>query len=215
MIIPGMDGLEVAANYRSSAGQAKQPRFIAVTADMKGLLAHAENCENFDQIVRKPFDLSEICRVVEAPQPGARPSAAPSPEPPIAWTKAVHPRQRREDAGEQLPAPSSHERHEPWAIQELGYRFLHCPEDLSNPRRALEAQRYDAVLVHSSVTDAQLNPLWQVRSLQTLPIIDLTGSLGTQADLNPPSSTPQMPTPSNAWSRIFVTGGNASITISS
>lgn len=182
--LPGMDGLEVAANYRSSAGQAKQPRFIAVTADMKGLLAHAENCENFDQVVRKPFDLSEICRVVEAPQPGARASAAPSPESPIAWGKPALPRQRREDAVEQIRVPSSNERHEPWAIRELGYRFLHCPEDLGTARRTIEAAEYDAILVHSPVTDAQLNPLWQVRSLQTLPIIDLTGSLGARADLD-------------------------------
>jgi CheY-like chemotaxis protein len=73
--LPGMDGLQVAAAYRSSGSRITQPRFIAITADMKGLLASAENCENFDQIVPKPFQLNEICRVVESERKAGNPDA--------------------------------------------------------------------------------------------------------------------------------------------
>lgn len=63
--LPGMDGLQVAAACRADSTGAPLPRFVAMTADMEGLLAHAQNCENFDEIVPKPLDIYEVCGVIE------------------------------------------------------------------------------------------------------------------------------------------------------
>jgi CheY-like chemotaxis protein len=184
--LPGMDGLEVAAAYRSSGTHAKEPRFIAITADMKGLLAHAENCENFDQFIPKPFDLSAICRVVEGETRGPRRPDVKPPKPPkkFHWPKFDDDVAMRPSVTRAREPATQERRHVPWAIRQLAYRFLHCPEDLGAARRTLEDVEYDAVLVHEAMTDGQLTPLWQGRSLHTLPIIDLAGSLGAQADLD-------------------------------
>ena len=73
---------------------------------------------------------------------------------------------------------------EPWAIRHLGYRFLQCPADLHAPRHTIEGTEYDAILIHTPVTDEQLIPLWKIDAWHTLPVIDLAGSLGIQADLD-------------------------------
>ena len=59
----------------------RRPALIAITADVEGLLAHKENCENFDQIIPKPLDIYEICNVIEkcgacATAPTKRPARA-------------------------------------------------------------------------------------------------------------------------------------------
>ncbi|MBL4645188.1 MAG: response regulator [Rhizobiales bacterium] len=63
--MPKMDGVQVVSSYLSENHSGKTPRFVAITADVEGLLAHNENCESFDHIVPKPIDIHGICNVVE------------------------------------------------------------------------------------------------------------------------------------------------------
>ena len=198
--LPAMDGLEVAATYRSSSDRATHPRFIAITADMEGLIAHAHHRDNFEQVFSKPLELNEICRIIESqestdgsPGNGASsdftPSVAISNGGPAAFAEPVSPIRlegnRQAEEGEEKPSLDSCEhRTEPWAVRHLGYRFLHCPDDLYAPRHTLEAVNYDAILFHTAVIDEQLAPLWNTRALHALPVIDLAGSLGIQADLD-------------------------------
>ena len=64
--LPTIDGLRVVAEFKSSVGaRAQQPRFIAITADIEGLLAHPDDCETFDLAMAKPIDVVHLCGVVE------------------------------------------------------------------------------------------------------------------------------------------------------
>ena len=63
--LPKMDGLKVATAFRAGDTASRPTRFIAITADMEGLLGHVDNCENFDSVLPKPFDLERVVQVVE------------------------------------------------------------------------------------------------------------------------------------------------------
>ncbi len=161
--LPKMDGLEVTAAHRAAVGTKKSPRFIAITADVNGLLAHAGNCETFDDILPKPFDIDDICRVLDK-------SGAP------------------QGSGE---AEGDAESAAPAAIARSGSAFLRWPADLTAQRlQARDVQAglasgfYDAVLIDEPATAEDLMALWDTRGLHVLPIIDLAGGLGTRADLD-------------------------------
>ena len=179
--LPKMDGLKVATTFRTSQSTGAQPRFVAITADMEGLLGHVDNCENFDSILPKPFDLERVCKVVEGeaeeilvPNEQSMVAAAPNhrlPEQP-ARTSA-------------LSASSNH-------IQSLQHAFLRWPDDFDSGRLSddhLQAitddpGRFDAVLVCEAASPQDLTALWSVKALHVLPVIDLTGTLGRHADLD-------------------------------
>ena len=63
--LPKMDGLRVATTVRSELPAHTRPRLIAITADLPGLLAHTEDCENFDLVMPKPLDIYRIGQLIE------------------------------------------------------------------------------------------------------------------------------------------------------
>jgi CheY-like chemotaxis protein len=175
--LPELDGLEVAASFRDSNGAKEAPRFVAMTSDMKGLLEHAADCENFDGIMPKPFDLEDVCRVIEGQEMPARAEPA-EPVSPLGTDDA------RPIAAKSSAAIPSH-------IQKLGYNFLRWPDDFDGERlsaRGLQAsldnRKFDAILVRERASTDDLAQIWTTKSLFSLPVIDLTGALGARADLD-------------------------------
>lgn len=177
--LPKLDGLQVAQQYRSDKPGVQQARLIAITADVEGLLSHAENCENFDQIIPKPLDVYEVCDVIEraaaleAPQGAAKPGAPASAEMYTLDARAGTPRRSR------AAEPS-------WA---LGLELLRWPDDFDaqrytpgRPHIASENLEIDAILVKEPADAAALAQIWQRRPLHLFPIVDLTGTLGSRAD---------------------------------
>ena len=63
--LPKMDGLRVASTVRSELHGRDLPKLVAITADLPGLLAHTEDCENFDLVIAKPLDIYRIGQLVE------------------------------------------------------------------------------------------------------------------------------------------------------
>ncbi len=173
--LPGMDGLQVAAALKKGATGHKLPRLIAITADVEGLLAHEEGCENFDHIIPKPLDIYQVGKLVEEQAAlGDEQRAAGQSEP------AAQP---------QLVARAA--RAQPSYLEGLDYQFLAWPDDLEATRlsaRAMQAtlgdQRFDGILIKKPVTAEELATIWRRKALYALPVIDLTGTLGAKADLD-------------------------------
>ena len=177
--LPKLDGLEVAASFRDSNGSKSAPRFVAMTSDMKGLLEHAANCENFDGVMPKPFDLEDVCQVIEGQEMPAA-TAKPS-DGEIAQIDKPHSKAKPVKQVAKVPA----------RVQKLGFTFLHWPEDFDGKRlsaRGLQASlgknKFDAILLREPATTEALAQIWTTKALFSLPVIDLTGSLGARADLD-------------------------------
>lgn len=175
--LPKMDGLQVTAKLRSILQAERQPRFIAITADMEGLLAHAENCETFDGFVPKPFDIDHICQIVED-----QPSLAGSLAEPAPAAPAVAPLQPRRQPDELREADGS---------KKFGCDVLLWPEDFSADqlsaraiRASLAGGEFGAIVVEDRCSLSQLAQIWTVKALHRLPVIDMTGSLGRYADVD-------------------------------
>lgn len=180
--LPKLSGLDVAARFREGEDGEDGPRFVAITADVQGLLADEKNCETFDRVLLKPLDIYEVCNVVEdvagaaAPYGNAAPADVGEPAAP-----AGEGGDRREEARAGVEAG---------AILGLGYRFLRWPDDLNAHRlsaRGIQATAgeggFDAILVRAPAGAHELALIWQKRSLHLLPVIDLAGALGSRADL--------------------------------
>lgn len=164
--LPGMDGLEVASRYRLANAASERPRFVAITADVKGLLGHSANCENFDDVIPKPLDLEEVLEVVER---GTASSAS------VARIEAAHeiPETRSSMFGGQK------------------YEFLNWPQDLSTDRlsaRGMHASladgTFDGILLNEPTTVRELSVIWTTKALHLLPVIDMTGTLSKHCDLD-------------------------------
>ena len=168
--LPKMSGLEVAATIRHEAHDHPLPRLVAITADVKGLLADEQGCDNFDQILPKPLDIYHVAQVVEGQEEIAEAERlAPAPQPAV-------PR-------------IAEERHSP--LEDLGYNFLTWPGDIDTGRlsaRAMQASlgdpRFDGILVKAPVSVEDLAAIWSAKALYMLPIVDLTGALGRIADVD-------------------------------
>ncbi len=166
--LPKMDGLEVATRYRKNVPQNSGPRLVAITSDIKGLLSHAGSCENFDEVISKPFDLKDILEVVERRREDDQTlDAIP-----------VQPMPAADSAGMAGP-------------QERKYEFLRWPEDFNSDRlsaRGMQASladgRFDAIMLNEPVTVRDLSVIWTTKTLHLLPVIDMTGCLPNQADLD-------------------------------
>lgn len=63
--LPEMEGPDVLKAFSAKNSTADIPSFIAITADMEGLLAKATALEKFDFYVPKPFSQHDIYKVVE------------------------------------------------------------------------------------------------------------------------------------------------------
>ncbi len=171
--LPHMDGLQVAAAIKKGADGRKVPRLVAITADVEGLLAHEEGCEAFDHIIPKPLDIYQVGKLVEE-QAGIGDQVA-------AEARAATSR----------PVKSVAARPTPSFFEELGFQFIAWPEDLEANRlsaRAMQATlgdpRFDGILIKKPVTADELVTIWRRKALYPLPVIDLTGTLGTKADLD-------------------------------
>jgi CheY-like chemotaxis protein len=170
--LPKMDGLQVAAALKKGANGRKLPRLIAITADVEGLLAHEENCENFDHIIPKPLDIYQVGKLVEEQAEMRDQQQAAPPEPSPAPQVVARPQ-----------APSF--------FEELGFQFIAWPEDIEATRlsaRGMQATlgdpRFDGLLIRKPVTADELMTIWRRKALYVLPVIDLTGTLGPKADLD-------------------------------
>jgi len=174
--LPKMDGLEVATTFRASADYKDHPRFIAITADIKGLLSHTANCENFDEVVPKPFNLEHVLKVVEGKRDGAQPSGDSQ------TTSTVT----------ALPMPPAKSENPHRSVLQNGkFEFLRWPEDFNCERlsaRGMHASladgTFDAILLNEKATARDLSVIWTTKTLHLLPVIDMTGSLPKQADLD-------------------------------
>ena len=61
--MPDIDGVQVVLAMKSEYPYRgiRLPCFIGITADVKGLLAHPQNCETFDLVITKPIDVAHLC----------------------------------------------------------------------------------------------------------------------------------------------------------
>jgi len=183
--LPKLDGLEVARSYRDTRNGDPRARLIAITADVEGLLAHKENCENFDQIMPKPLDVYEVCNVIERTGAANEASAEPVSEP-SGEDSPAGVRQYRS-----APADGTTElrREKPsWAH---GLEILTWPEDFSEarlPGSTVPAfgglDSVDAVLVSRPPANGEMTGLWERRPAHLFPLVDLTGKLAHQADFD-------------------------------
>jgi len=173
--LPKMSGLDVAATIRHEAQDRPLPRLVAITADVEGLLADEQGCDNFDQVLPKPLDIYHVAQVVEGQDEIAEAERlAPAPRP---------------------AAPRiAEERRSPF--EDLGYSLLTWPGDIDTGRlsaRAMQASlgdpRFDGILIKTPVSVEDLAALWNAKALYMLPIIDLTGTLGRIADVDAPKLT--------------------------
>lgn len=170
--LPYMDGVQVASSIRKEADGRKLPRLIAITGDIEALLAHGENCENFDHVLPKPLDVYQVSKQVEEQAAiGARPISSA----PITF---------RRTTADLKPDKSTF-------FDSLGYEFLSWPSDLGTTRlsaRGIHATlgdpRFDAILIKEPAAAADLSSIWRQNALHLLPVIDLTGTLGVKADLD-------------------------------
>ena len=172
--LPIMDGVQILSTVVAEHASRPRPRFVAITADVEGLLAHEENCENFDKVMQKPVNIAEICAFVESvtkDEQGA--------------TTAMAPPVRAVVESETAPASDLS------ALLALDCKFLRWPHDLNSNRlsaRALQAtirrENFDAILIEELRGAADISSIWNARFLHLLPIIDCTGRLGKRADFD-------------------------------
>jgi hypothetical protein len=146
---------------------------------LPGLLAHTEDCENFDLVMPKPLDIYRIGQLIEEQ---AELNDEQQSEPLEV---------ERRLAPSLAPAATSAAMRRPLAIEGLGYEFLLWPEDIDVRRlsaRAMQATlgdpRFDAILITQPVAVEALASLWERKALFALPIVDLTGTLGRMADFD-------------------------------
>jgi CheY-like chemotaxis protein len=173
--LPRLSGLKVVKSFLAQRGSAPRPRLIAITADVEGLLADEDNCEQFDEIIPKPLDIYAVSKLVEAQTPPQR-GASPEERPEAAASGSVRGRD------------SLHAAH---PVDQLGFSFLHWPEDFRPKRlaaRNLHAEvseaRLDAILLHETADETLPAAIWRFNPLHLLPVIDLTGKCGAGADIN-------------------------------
>ena len=179
--LPKMDGLKVTSAFRSDAPQKNQPRFVAITADLEGLLGTEGNCETFDGVLPKPFDLERVCQVVEGEVQEVYVAkgepAGLSPD--MVRSSRLQPRPELPDAANS-------------PIQSLGHEFLRWPDDFDGDRLSArflhavldDSGRFDAIVLREPASVDDLTAIWSTKSLHVLPIIDLTGRFAPAADLD-------------------------------
>lgn len=170
--LPSLNGAEIAARIRAEANGRPVPRLIAITADVEGLLG-ADGCEEFDHVIPKPLDIYQFGKLVE----------------------------EQADIGEKLPrlatsvrtpgAPVVSAARPTSFLDNLGYQFLSWPDDLEGAQLSSRARQasladpqFDAILIRAAGPQVDLGSIWRHTALHVLPLIDLTGTLGSTADLD-------------------------------
>ncbi len=178
--LPKMDGLEVAAKFRENATKKSIPRFIAITSDIKGLLSHSANCENFDKVVSKPINLEEILKVIEEDGDNTQ----------LLSKSELHSSDTDVAEFQETPAAPK-ERAKPSGFRKNDYEFLRWPEDFNSERlsaRGIHASladgKFDCILLNAPATIRDLSLVWTTKTLHLLPVIDMTGTLLSNTDLD-------------------------------
>ncbi len=180
--LPEMDGLEVVSSYYELNRGEHRPYFVAITADIEGLLQHEKNCEKFDKILPKPVDIQEVCSVIDTAQvEDAHQYSDYSLATNTNSDASLHPNEVQSGEREIASSP----------VLSMDFDFLCWPEDLSSKHisthalHALLSQKtIDGIVIKEPASYSDLTVLWQTKGLHLLPIIDLTGTLGKMADLD-------------------------------
>ncbi|SFN87797.1 Response regulator receiver domain-containing protein [Cohaesibacter marisflavi] len=179
--MPGMTGIEVLAHYDEATPDHPRPHFVAVTADIEGLMAHEKKCERFDAIVPKPLNIQEILSIIDDVL-AERQSQPPKHQETAPFPKAASP-----SAPPQSGVPFTE-----------GFRCLRWPDDFAQDedrQRTLKLLAdntpFDAIIISQTIESRALLFLWQMRGLHLLPLIDTTGTLGAMADINAASLSAQ------------------------
>ncbi|MEM7192895.1 MAG: response regulator, partial [Pseudomonadota bacterium] len=174
--LPKIAGSKVAATIRREIVDGKPPRMIAITADLKDLLTASDDGNSLDQLMLLDID-GEAAAPAEDEDPAAPPEDAQAAQ---ALQGAV-PNQFTQFIKELSRS----------ALEKTHLNFLTLPGDVEVGRfsaRAMQASlgdlRFDGVLVQDPQSNDELATLWKERSLCTLPIVDVTGTLGPLADLD-------------------------------
>ncbi|MGF1620567.1 MAG: response regulator [Rhodomicrobiaceae bacterium] len=213
--LPKLNGLGVAQQYRSQRNGDPRARLIAITADVEGLLAHKENCENFDQIIPKPLDIYEVCKVIERSTPpgegnGSLAGDVEGPGGIEAGSPGVAARAVGALQGARRPEP-------PWAT---GLELLRWPDDIpvsgASGSAVPEFQNLDsidAILIRTPASVADLGELWSRRPLHLFPVIDLDGSLRGYSDYDASKGARRTVKRSAGSSRDFISAGRSCIAI--
>ena len=107
--MPDIDGVQVVSAMKSESYRAiRLPCFIGITADVKGLLAHPQNCETFDLVITKPIDVAHLCEVLDnfpqhlgwtTPQSSELPVIAPAEPEDSKGERRLHRRVRLDQGG--------------------------------------------------------------------------------------------------------------------
>ncbi len=190
--LPKLDGLEVATAFRSAGAGADGPRFVAITADMRGLLEHASNCSNFDEVLAKPFDLEDVCKIVEDDHDAADDvhelPVEPLPDVSAGRDLSLAPDERPTSPIKSLPSTDAHEDAKAFGPD---FEFLCWPEDFDGDRLSARVMRaslgdgtFHAILINQPAKIANLRTIWRTKFLHCLPIIDRSGTLGRAADFD-------------------------------
>jgi CheY-like chemotaxis protein len=160
--LPKLNGLLVVAKFLEANPHGFNPRFIAITADVPGLLSRDANCANFDEVIAKPFDIDQILYAIENGK-----ISTGKPHAPV----LIIPRQSEQ----------------PTNIANTIWRqfdLLHWPDDLSAGSRPgeelranVESGKYEGILIKAPATIRDFSAIWTTRALHLLPVIDMTGTV--------------------------------------
>lgn len=158
--LPDMTGIELVNKYSATAPSEARPMFVAITGDMKSLLRDRSVTSAFDRLMPKPLDIDTVCALVETAGSQKKEKEIDSDLPHVESTK--------------IPSYLIA------TLESLNMRFLRWPEDVGLAAQK-EIDDYDAVLVTQASDFAKL---WSLRGAHLLPVIDITGTLGSCADID-------------------------------
>lgn len=156
--LPDMTGADVVSSYVGSGDARKAPYFVAITGDVKALLKDSGKSAHFDRLMPKPLDIDAVCDLIESEDVDRHPTQAATPP-----QRAAPTRERANDG----------------PLAELDLAFLSWPAS-QEPSR-LVASDHDAILVYEAES---LPTLWSLSGAHLLPVIDMTGKLGSASDLD-------------------------------
>lgn len=156
--LPGLGGAEAKQHSVSERETEDHPSFASLDGNTEEPLRNDAGTGQFKDILPDPIDIDAVARIVDAYWKSARRLAGDA-----------------TDKDKSDPGAS-------YSLDTLDYTFLHWPLDATSPGKLqnLDLTRFDAILIRKETDCSQL---WTFRGAQLLPVIDLTGELGTRADI--------------------------------
>ena len=175
--LPKMNGMEVLTNYLNYPRINSRPRFVAVTADVEGLLMQKQDGISFDQIVSKPLNIQEILSIIDEVIDKKREDVSSSTGGIQATIQPIEPQPS-------VAAP-------PKSAFADGARTLHWPKDFDQDGALIgplsgttDPTLFDAIVIDQPARAQDLSFLWQGHGLHLLPLIDMTGSFVCMASID-------------------------------